>query len=60
MYTAFEREELVEVCVNLTSPGESIGDAMILLEVYNNTDPGSVPANVKLASKLVKLIIIFW
>ena len=52
VYTAFERDGWVEVCVNLTSLEGDRSDTRIFLEVYNNTHPGTIPANATAASKL--------
>ena len=51
-YTVIEGDGQVEVCVNLTSPEGDIGDEMVLVEVFTNTDPGSIPADAAAASKL--------
>ena len=51
-YTVIEGDGQVEVCVNLTSPEGDIGDERILVEVFTNTDPGSIPADAAAASKL--------
>ena len=51
-YTVIEGDGQVEVCVNLTSPEGDIGDERVLVEVFDNTHPGSIPANAAAASKL--------
>ena len=51
-YTVIEGDGQVEVCVNLISPEGDIGDERVLVEVFNNTDPGSIPADAAAASKL--------
>ena len=51
-YTVTEGDGQVEVCVNLTSPEGDIGDERVLVEVFTNTDPGSIPADAVAASKL--------
>ena len=51
MYTVIEGEGQVEVCVSLISPEGDAGDEMILIEVKNNEDPMSIPADVAAASK---------
>ena len=56
IYTAFEGDGQVEVCVNVTSPEGDVCDEMVLIEVSNNEDPGSIPANVTAASKQAKLV----
>ena len=55
MYTVSEGNGQVEVCVNLTSPEEDIGDEVVLVEVFSNTNPGSILTSSTLASKLNKL-----
>ena len=52
-YTVIEGDGQVEVCVNLTSPEGDIGDERVFVEVFTNTDPGSIPADAAAASKLV-------
>ena len=51
-YTVIEGDGQVEVCVNLTSPEGDIGDEMVLVEIINNDDSGSIPIDVAAASKL--------
>ena len=58
MYTVIEGDGQVEVCVNLISPEGNIGNEIVLLEVINNTDPSSIPADVAAASKLVYYILL--
>ena len=52
-----EGDGQVEVCVSLISPEEdvSIGDESILLEVFTNTNPGSIPDGSTPASELALL-----
>ena len=52
IYTISEGDGQVEVCVNLTSPDGDIGDEVVLVEVFNNTNPGSILTSSTHASKL--------
>ena len=52
MYTVIEGDGQVEVCVKLISPEGDIGDKRVLASVFDNTGPGSIPADVAAASKL--------
>ena len=58
MYTVIEGAGQVEVCVTLTSPEGDIGNERILLEVFNNADPFSIPADVAAASTLVLCVLL--
>ena len=51
-YTVIESDGQVEVCVSVSSPEEDIGDEMVLVEIINNDDSGSIPIDVAAASKL--------
>ena len=55
MYTVSEGNGQVEVCVNLTSPDGDIGDEVVLVEVFSNTNPESFLTGSTAASKLNEL-----
>ena len=55
-YTVIESDGQVEVCVHLISPEGDIGSERVLVSVFDNTGPGSIPADVATASKLALLL----
>ena len=56
MYTVIESDGQVEVCVKLISPEGDIGNESVLVNVFDNTDSGSIPADAAAASKLALLL----
>ena len=53
MYTVSEGDGQVEVCVTLVSSEGDIGNESVLVDVINNMDPLSIPADAAAASKSV-------
>ena len=51
MYTVSEGDGQVEVCVTLVSSEGDIGNESVLVDVINNMDPLSIPADAAAASK---------
>ena len=51
MYRVIEGDGQVEVCVGLISPQGDIGGKMVLVEVFDNTNPESTNASGAVASK---------
>ena len=47
-----EGDGQVEVCVHLISPEGDIGNERVLVSVFDNTGPGSIPADAAAASEL--------
>ena len=56
MYTVIESDGQVEVCVKLISPEGDIGNERVLVSVFDNTGPESIPADAVAASKLALLL----
>ena len=52
VYEVVERNEIVEVCLNLTQPDYDILDNSINIEVFVDDYSISIPSNVYRASKL--------
>ena len=55
-YTVIEGDGQVEVCVHLIHPEGDIGNERVLVSVFDNTGPLSIPADVATASKLALLL----
>ena len=51
-----ESDGQVEVCVHLISPEGDVGNERVLVSVFDNTGPGSIPADAAAASKLPLLL----
>ena len=52
MYTVSEGDGQVEVCVTLVSSEGDIGNESVIVDVINNKNPLSIPADAAAASEL--------
>ena len=52
VYTVVERDEMVEVCVNLTMPDADIFENTVNVEVFVDDNSIYIPPNARIASKL--------